>query len=152
MFQPRPPRVILGMLVGAGLATVGTMLQAVTRTLWPTPYLFGVSAGASAGAVLVIVHTGEVLGSLTCCSPPSPARCSLLGVMAVALGTGGLARDRLVLAGVAVSFVLDGAHQLPDLPGRSAPRNSACLELLAGLAWRAGACCCRPPSSSWAAS
>lgn len=134
VLELRLPRVILGMLVGAGLATVGTMLQAVTRNPLADPYLFGVSAGASAGAVLVIVHTGEVLGSLTLpLAAFAGALLSLLGVMAVALGTGGLARDRLVLAGVAVSFVLMALTNFLIFLGDQRAAHSVVFWMLGGL-------------------
>lgn len=41
----RAPRVLLGALVGAGLALVGTALQAVTRNPLADPHLLGVSSG-----------------------------------------------------------------------------------------------------------
>ncbi len=103
----RLPRVLLAVLVGAGLAVVGVTLQAVTRNPLADPYLFGVSAGASVGAVLVIAHVGDVLGPLTLpLAAFTGAFVSLLLVVAVAASAGSLAHDRLILAGVAVSFVL----------------------------------------------
>ena len=130
----RLPRVILGALVGAGLALVGVVLQAVTRNPLADPYLFGVSAGASVGAVLVIVHTGEVLGSLTLpLAAFLGALLSLLCVAAVALGTGGIARDRLVLAGVAVSFVLMALTNLLIFMGDQRAAHSVVFWMLGGL-------------------
>lgn len=103
----RLPRIVLAILVGAGLAMVGVTLQAVTRNPLADPYLFGVSAGASVGAVLVIAHVGDVLGPLTLpLAAFAGALLSLLLVVGIAASTGSLAHDRLVLAGVAVSFVL----------------------------------------------
>src|SRR3990167_7733485 len=57
----RAPRVVLGALVGAGLALVGTALQAVTRNPLADPHLLGVSSGAALGAV-VVGGGGVVLG------------------------------------------------------------------------------------------
>lgn len=103
----RLPRIVLGILTGAGLACVGVVLQAVTRNPLADPYLFGVSAGASVGAVLVIAHLGDVLGVMTLpIAAFLGAMLSLLLVVSVAAGSGGLGRDRLILGGVAVSFVL----------------------------------------------
>lgn len=51
----RLPRVLLGIVVGAGLAVIGTVLQALVRNQLADPFLLGVSSGASTGAVLVIV-------------------------------------------------------------------------------------------------
>ena len=51
----RLPRLFLGLLVGAGLAMSGTLLQGLFRNPLADPGLVGVSAGASLGAVLAIV-------------------------------------------------------------------------------------------------
>lgn len=55
----RLPRVLLGAVVGAGLAVVGAVLQALVRNRLADPFLLGISSGASAGAVLVLVAGGE---------------------------------------------------------------------------------------------
>lgn len=47
----RLPRIIVAMLVGAGLATVGTVMQAILRNPLAEPGITGVSAGAAVGAV-----------------------------------------------------------------------------------------------------
>ncbi|MDT0323999.1 iron chelate uptake ABC transporter family permease subunit, partial [Streptomyces millisiae] len=46
----RLPRVLLGIVVGAGLAVIGTVLQALVRNQLADPFLLGVSSGASTGA------------------------------------------------------------------------------------------------------
>jgi iron complex transport system permease protein len=50
----RAPRVVLAILVGAGLAMSGTALQGVLRNALADPYLLGVSGGAAVGAVLAV--------------------------------------------------------------------------------------------------
>ena len=47
----RLPRIIIAMLVGAALATVGTVMQAILRNPLAEPGITGVSAGAAVGAV-----------------------------------------------------------------------------------------------------
>lgn len=54
LFQIRMPRLVLGMLVGASLATSGATYQGVFRNPLADPYLLGVSAGAGFGAVLAL--------------------------------------------------------------------------------------------------
>jgi iron complex transport system permease protein len=49
----RLPRVILSMLVGAGLGASGAALQGSLRNPLAEPYLLGVSGGAAVGAVVV---------------------------------------------------------------------------------------------------
>jgi iron complex transport system permease protein len=46
----RVPRMLLGALVGAGLALIGAVLQAVTRNPLADPHLLGVTSGATLGA------------------------------------------------------------------------------------------------------
>lgn len=55
IWQLRLPRVLMAALVGALLAICGAVLQAVTRNVLAEPYLLGVSHGASAGAMAVVV-------------------------------------------------------------------------------------------------
>ncbi len=51
------------MFVGAGLALIGSALQAATRNPLADPHLLGVSSGAALGAVLVMLYVGEFIGS-----------------------------------------------------------------------------------------
>ncbi|APE45448.1 ABC transporter permease [Sulfitobacter alexandrii] len=51
----RFPRAIVAACCGAGLALTGVVLQALLRNPLADPYLMGLSAGASTGAVLVAV-------------------------------------------------------------------------------------------------
>ena len=51
----RLPRVLGGMVVGAGLACAGTVFQAILRNPMADPYIIGTAAGASLGATLAIV-------------------------------------------------------------------------------------------------
>lgn len=60
-FDIRLPRMLLGMLIGAGLAVSGVVMQGLFRNPLADPGLVGVSAGAGLGAVTVIVLGGTVL-------------------------------------------------------------------------------------------
>ncbi|WP_110753368.1 FecCD family ABC transporter permease [Phyllobacterium leguminum] len=57
----RLPRIILGVLIGAGLAVSGAVMQGLFRNPLADPGLIGISSGASLGAVSVIVLGGSVL-------------------------------------------------------------------------------------------
>jgi iron complex transport system permease protein len=59
-FVARMPRVFAGAVVGAGLAAAGVVFQALLRNALATPFTLGVSAGASLGAMLVIVFGATV--------------------------------------------------------------------------------------------
>ncbi|OZY61129.1 ABC transporter permease [Pseudomonas lundensis] len=103
----RVPRMLLGALVGAGLALIGTVLQAVTRNPLADPHLLGVTSGATLGAVIVVLHVGEIVGLLTLpIAAFIGALLSMLLVLAIASRHGRLDSDRLLLCGVAVSFVM----------------------------------------------
>ena len=54
IFELRLPRILLAFVAGAGLSIAGSVLQTVTRNPLADPYLFGISSGASFGAVVVI--------------------------------------------------------------------------------------------------
>ncbi|MBO5600050.1 MAG: iron chelate uptake ABC transporter family permease subunit, partial [Candidatus Methanomethylophilus sp.] len=48
------PRVAFGIFVGAGLAVTGAVMQAVFRNPLATPYILGLSSGASLGSAIAI--------------------------------------------------------------------------------------------------
>ncbi len=60
----RLPRALLGLMIGASLAVSGVVLQGLFRNPLADPGLVGVSAGASLGAVGVIVLGGTALAPL----------------------------------------------------------------------------------------
>ncbi|MDP3897171.1 MAG: iron ABC transporter permease [Mesorhizobium sp.] len=61
----RLPRAVLGIMIGAALAVSGAVMQGLFRNPLADPGLVGVSAGASLGAVSVIVLGGTVLAPFT---------------------------------------------------------------------------------------
>lgn len=110
----RFPRALLAVMVGSGLAVVGASLQAVTRNPLADPHLLGISSGGAFGAILALLHTGLFLGLLTV---PLFAFAGALGATLLVLGVSRFANatsaDRLVLAGVAISFIImSGANVL----------------------------------------
>lgn len=95
----RAPRVVLAMLVGAGLAMSGTALQGVLRNALADPYLLGVSGGAAAGAVLAV--------TLGINAPAFVALAGFAGACAAVIGVLGVARLARAGADVRV-LVLSG--------------------------------------------
>ncbi|MDN5509715.1 MAG: iron ABC transporter permease, partial [Pseudomonas sp.] len=62
----RLTRALVAAACGAGLATCGVILQSLLRNPLADPYLLGISAGASTGAVLVaLIGVGGGLVSLS---------------------------------------------------------------------------------------
>ncbi len=54
IWQLRAPRIVLGVITGAALSTVGGAFQGILRNPLADPYILGVSAGAALGACLGI--------------------------------------------------------------------------------------------------
>ncbi|HEX5407093.1 MAG TPA: iron ABC transporter permease [Pseudonocardiaceae bacterium] len=112
LWQLRVPRVVLGALVGAALASSGAAYQGVFRNPLADPYLLGAAAGAGMAATIVVVvfpavaaQTGGIVGPL-----PLAAFVGAIGGVALTwlLGrsAGGRGTATLVLAGVAVTAFL----------------------------------------------
>lgn len=55
VWQLRFPRIVMAMLVGAGLAVAGALMQGLFRNPLADPGLIGVSSGAAMGAVTAII-------------------------------------------------------------------------------------------------
>lgn len=130
----RFPRAILACFVGAGLAMVGASLQAVTRNPLADPHLLGISAGGAFGAILALLHTGLFLGLLTV---PFLAFLGSLGatliVLAVSRFASATSADRLVLAGVAVSFIVLSAANVLIFLGDPKATHTVVFWMLGGL-------------------
>lgn len=102
----RIPRVLLAALCGAGLAVAGVVLQALVSNPLADPFILGVSAGGSVGAVAVMALGAGALGGLGV-SGAAFAGSMVAVALVFLLGQqrGKLNPVRLVLAGVAVSYV-----------------------------------------------
>lgn len=116
VWDVRMPRVLLGAVVGAGLAVAGAVLQALVRNPLADPFLLGASSGASTGAVLVIVFGAGFLGPAGGTAVPLAAFAGSMGalvaVYAMARRGGTMTTGRLILAGVAVQYVLSALTSL----------------------------------------
>ena len=101
----RAPRGLLALIVGAGLALAGVVMQTLVRNPLADPYLLGVSSGASVGATAVIT-----IGVFTSFGLYSISVGALFGALAataivylITLAQGGLTPLRLILTGVVAS-------------------------------------------------
>lgn len=108
----RLPRVLLTLLVGAGLGMSGAALQATMRNALAEPYLLGVSGGAAVGAVLAVT-LGASGGALISVAAFIGALGAVALVLAVAraAGTSGSGGDPrvLLMAGVVVGAFANAA-------------------------------------------
>lgn len=134
VWEIRFPRALLAMMVGAGLAIVGASLQAVTRNMLADPHLLGISSGGAFGAILALLHTGMFFGLLTVpLFAFAGALLSTIIVLGVSRFADATSADRLVLAGVAVSFiVMAGANVLIFL-GDPRASHTVVFWMLGGL-------------------
>lgn len=130
----RLPRVILAAIVGATLAVVGAALQSVTRNPLADPHLLGISSGAALGAIIALLHTGMILGVVTV--PVFAFLGALLAiflVLAVANFSMAHSAGRLILAGVAVAFVLTALGNLFIFMGDHRASHTVIFWMLGGL-------------------
>ncbi len=64
VFGLRLPRIALGILVGAALATSGAGFQALLRNPLADPYVLGIASGAALGAMLSLMFAPQVPGAI----------------------------------------------------------------------------------------
>lgn len=134
VWEIRLPRALLAAMVGAGLSLVGASLQSVTRNPLADPHLLGISAGGAFGAILALLHTGLFLGLLTV---PLLAFAGALAATLLVLGVTSFAQatsaDRLVLAGVAVSFIVMSCANVLIFLGDPRATHTVVFWMLGGL-------------------
>jgi iron complex transport system permease protein len=130
----RLPRALLATIIGAGLGMVGCVLQTLTRNDLADPFLFGLSSGAAAGAVIVITVTGNILGFWTL---PAAAFIGGLVSSVIVLGLFGKltkqSPSQMVLAGLAVSFLFLSLTYFLIFAGDQRAAHSVLFWTLGGL-------------------
>lgn len=105
LWQIRLPRLLVAMLVGAGLSSSGLVMQAYFRNSLASPGLLGVSSGGAAGAVIAIAF-GWASWSLVVL-PIAAIVGALVATGAVLiLAQHGATTERLLLAGIALNALL----------------------------------------------
>ena len=97
----RLSRSLVAAFCGAGLALSGAILQSLLRNSLAEPYVLGISAGASTGAVSVML-LGFGAGAISL-SAGAFAGALIAFIFVVMLSSGRQTADRTILAGVAAS-------------------------------------------------
>ncbi len=134
LWEIRLPRVFLGFLAGFGLAIAGALMQNVTRNPLADPYLFGIVAGAGLGATL----TNFLPPSLQFITLPLAAFLGALFAVSIVLMV--LVKnnwrriEHLLLAGVAVSFLLSSITSFILYTGEAFSSNRVIFWLMGSLA------------------
>ncbi len=108
----RLPRVILGAMVGVGLATAGAAFQGLFKNPLADPYILGISSGAALGAAIALIYglTWKVAGiGATPLLAFAGGLLSLLVVYRLARQDNQVPVLPLLLAGVALGAFLSAA-------------------------------------------
>ncbi len=96
----RLPRILLAIMVGAGLSMSGVIFQAILKNPLADPYVLGVSSGGAIGAVLSVILGVSTLQPLFAFSG------SLLSIIFVLTAAKKTSGNSLILAGVILNFFL----------------------------------------------
>ncbi|WP_420709385.1 FecCD family ABC transporter permease [Streptomyces sp. NRRL B-3648] len=136
VWEIRLPRVLLGAVVGAGLAAVGVAVQAMVRNALADPFILGISSGAAVGANAVIL-LGAFAG-LGVWALSASAFASALAAMAlvytVARSPHGLTPLRLILTGTALAYGFEAVTTVMVFgAARGEAARSAMMWLLGSL-------------------
>jgi len=109
----RLPRILCGLLIGAGLAVSGVIFQSVLRNPLADPYTIGVSTGAAFGAVLTI-YINMVYGFFIPITPVAFifAILTLIIILKIAGFNHTLHTSRLILAGIIVGSIFSAGISL----------------------------------------
>ncbi|HEX9021851.1 MAG TPA: iron ABC transporter permease [Nitrospirota bacterium] len=113
LFSVRMPRVLIAFLMGMALGASGAVLQGILRNPLADPYILGISSGASLTAALAIIGGISFLGSFTIpvfAFTGALATGGIVGMMG--WKRGGLWPERLLLAGVGLSFLFSALLML----------------------------------------
>lgn len=133
LWDIRLPRVLLGFLAGFGLAIAGALMQNVTRNPLADPYLFGIVAGAGLGATLsallpqymqfISLPLASFIGALA----------AVVIVLMVVINNNWRRVEHLLLAGVAVSFLLSSMTSFILYMGEAFSSNRVIFWLMGSL-------------------
>ena len=102
------PRVAIGIFVGMGLAIAGCAMQAVFRNPLASPYILGLSSGASVGAAASMVFTIPFIPVAIVTPVLAFVSCFATMILVYSMSRiGGVVKtESLILSGVAVSSLL----------------------------------------------
>ncbi len=135
----RFPRVAMAVLVGAGLAVAGLLMQAIFGNPLAEPGVIGVSSGAAVGAGLAIVFGLTMFGEWTTAVFAFAAGlCATLLVYAMSRADGRTEVVTLVLTGIAINAIAGAAIALLTFLGDTQSREQIVfwqLGSLAGSRW-----------------
>ncbi|MCK5380353.1 MAG: iron chelate uptake ABC transporter family permease subunit, partial [Candidatus Latescibacteria bacterium] len=106
LWEIRLPRVLMGAIVGAALASAGVVFQALLRNPLADPYVLGVSGGGAVGAIVAMMlgTSMRFLGfSTITVFAFSGSLLTILLVYAIGQSKGRIVTHSMLLAGVIVN-------------------------------------------------
>jgi iron complex transport system permease protein len=107
VWELRFPRILCGLLAGAGLAVAGVIFQGILQTPLADPYTLGISSGAAFGASLaILLNINSGLSIPVSLLALVFASLTLALVTLIAGKGGGLSAVNLIIAGIIVSAIL----------------------------------------------
>lgn len=109
VWEARMPRILVAALAGAALAGAGNLLQVMLRNPLADPFVLGVSSGAAFGAVLGLALGLSLSGAAHPLAATFGAGAAALVVYRLGREGGRLSPERVVLAGVVLSYLLAAA-------------------------------------------
>ena len=138
VWEFRVPRVLLALFAGAALAVAGAVLQTVIRNPLADPYVLGIASGASFGAVSVLVLGATGAGLLASLGVSGAAFAGAVVTLAIVLALGRrrgrLDPARLVLIGVAVSYLFQAGTSFLQLTASPDKLSTVLFWLLGSVA------------------
>ncbi|WP_430592166.1 FecCD family ABC transporter permease [Humidisolicoccus flavus] len=134
LWNVRIPRIMLGLLVGAALATAGSITQGLFGNPLAEPGVIGITAGAGVGAAIAIVFGAA--GTLTFLVPAAAFASGILTTMLVwilAASIRGSTTLVLVLVGISINAVAGAASSLVIFLADSTSREAIVFWQLGSL-------------------
>lgn len=115
ILQVRMPRVLLSMLVGAGLSVAGAVFQGLFRNPLAEPHILGVSSGAALGATIAILFGVRIsvwgLGTIGVCAFAGAMATIILVYLVGGMGKGAKTVG-ILLTGTALSTLFSAVMSL----------------------------------------
>lgn len=110
----RLPRVVLGIVAGAGLGVSGAAMQGIMRNPLVSPFTIGISSAASFGASVAIILGAGMVGMQKYAIVANAFAFSLAAAFLVygLAGARGMRPETLVLAGIAMNYFFSAGASL----------------------------------------
>ncbi|TCL70857.1 iron complex transport system permease protein [Hydrogenispora ethanolica] len=143
IWSVRFPRILAGIIAGAGLAAAGAGMQGITRNPLASPFTIGISAAAGLGATIAIVLGYSLMGGYAGANLivlNSFGLCLLTTVLILGLSElRGMTQETPILAGIVVTYLLNALASLLKYIALEEQVSAVVNWLfgsLAGVAWK----------------